>query len=103
MNGVLIDRLVPQLDGNGNPVFEVDIDGNLILDANGDPIPVLVTVPIAPALRANNARGSGDLFNLFAPGGTHEGYLEPVELKLLAEWLDIGAQYYNNPFDVPQN
>jgi hypothetical protein len=23
------------------------------------------------------------------------------ELRLVAEWLDIGAQYYNNPFDVP--
>jgi hypothetical protein len=23
------------------------------------------------------------------------------ELRLIAEWLDIGAQYYNNPFDVP--
>jgi hypothetical protein len=22
-------------------------------------------------------------------------------LRLIAEWLDIGAQYYNNPFDVP--
>ena len=38
-------------------------------------------------------------------GGSHAGYLSPAELRLLAEWLDIGAQYFNNPFDpaVPLN
>jgi hypothetical protein len=25
--------------------------------------------------------------------------LSPSELRLISEWLDIGAQYYNNPFD----
>jgi hypothetical protein len=24
-----------------------------------------------------------------------------AELRLLSEWVDIGAQYYNNPFDAP--
>ena len=32
----------------------------------------------------------------------HTGTLNPAELKLIAEWLDIGGQYYNNPFAVPQ-
>ncbi len=103
MNGVLIDRLIPLLDGNGNPVFQVDDEGELILDDNGDPIPVLVTVPIGAPLVANSANARSNIFDLFAAGGSHAGYLEPVELKLLAEWLDIGAQYYNNPFDVPQD
>lgn len=31
----------------------------------------------------------------------HNGMLTPEELKLIAEWLDIGAQYYNNPFAAP--
>lgn len=31
----------------------------------------------------------------------HNGLLSPEELRLIAEWLDIGAQYYNNPFDAP--
>ena len=31
----------------------------------------------------------------------HAGKLSLHELRLVAEWLDIGAQYYNNPFDVP--
>jgi len=24
-------------------------------------------------------------------------------MRLLSEWVDIGAQYYNNPFDAPTN
>ncbi len=26
-----------------------------------------------------------------------------AELKLVAEWLDIGAQYFNDPFAAPVN
>jgi len=31
--------------------------------------------------------------------------LTPAELRLIAEYLDIGGQYFNNPFDpaAPQN
>lgn len=31
----------------------------------------------------------------------HTGVLSPAELKLISEWLDIGGQYYNDPFAVP--
>ena len=31
----------------------------------------------------------------------HAGFLTAAELRLLSEWVDIGAQYYNNPFDAP--
>jgi hypothetical protein len=41
-------------------------------------------------------------FSRFNPGGTHAGWLTPAELKLISEWLDIGAQYFNDPFAVPQ-
>ena len=47
------------------------------------------------------ALASGRFFDLFAPGGSHAGRLAPAELRLIAEWLDIGAQYYNDPFAVP--
>ena len=40
-------------------------------------------------------------FAPFGPGGSHEGWLSPAELRLLSEWTDIGAQYFNNPFDAP--
>ena len=101
-NGALIDRLVPVTDANGNPVFEVDADGNLLLDANGDPIPVMRTTGIAPAMNVNSAASNNRFFQLFDAGGSHQGRLSGAELKLIAEWLDIGGQYYNNPFDVPQ-
>jgi hypothetical protein len=57
-------------------------------------------------MSAAGARVSG-FFSCFdagaggCPGRSHVGQLSGAELKLLAEWLDIGAQYYNNPFDVP--
>jgi len=31
----------------------------------------------------------------------HTGFMTAAELRLLSEWVDIGAQYYNNPFDAP--
>ena len=52
------------------------------------------------------ANNSDTFFGRFDPasGNAHATYLiTPAELKLLAEWLDIGAQYYNNPFDAPLN
>jgi hypothetical protein len=103
VNGALIDQLIPVLDANGNPVFEVDEDGNLILDPEGNPIPVTQTVPVGATMRVSAANNSRGFFNLFANGGSHAGRLNAAELKLLSEWLDIGGQYYNNPFDVPQD
>lgn len=44
-----------------------------------------------------------DFFSWFAEGGYHAGALSDAELRLISEWLDIGAQYYNNPFDAPEN
>lgn len=101
VGGVLVDRQVQATDALGNPLFETDADGNLILDSGGNPIPVLVPVGVAPAMSVAGARASGAFFSRFDAGGSHQGLLEPVEMKLIAEWLDIGAQYYNNPFDVP--
>ncbi len=35
----------------------------------------------------------------------HTGFLTADELRLISEWIDIGAQYFNDPFDpaAPQN
>jgi hypothetical protein len=33
----------------------------------------------------------------------HSTFMTPAELRLLSEWVDIGAQYYNNPFAAPLN
>lgn len=101
--GVLQDRLVQATDAGGAPLFETDADGNLILDGAGDPIPVMLTITVPASMSASGARASSRFFSRFDAGGTHAGRLQPEELRLIAEWLDIGAQYYNNPFDVPVN
>lgn len=59
------------------------------------------TINVTPPMRVAGALSSPRFFNIFAPGGTHDGRLTPAELRLISEWLDIGGQYYNNPFDVP--
>ena len=96
---------IPATDANGNIIFQTDVNGNPLLDANGNPIPELVPVEVTvrapgPWMSANGA-ASSSFFAVFDPGGTHAGDLSPAELRLLAEWLDIGAQYFNNPFDAP--
>jgi hypothetical protein len=81
--GAVVPRQVPgPPDANGNPTF---------------------TTPQLPAsMAASNARGSR-FFNVMN-NGTHAGMLSTAELRLLSEWLDIGAQYYNDPFPpTPQN
>lgn len=94
--------LVQDTDANGNPLFQLDANGDPLLDNNGQMIPVMVPLGnIAPALSVNGAAASSRFFDLFAPGGSHAGRLTPDELKLLAEWIDVGGQYYNNPFDAP--
>jgi hypothetical protein len=54
-------------------------------------------------MSVNGARASNRFFNSFAQGGVHPDWLSPAELKLISEWLDIGGQYYNNPFEAPVN
>lgn len=84
LNGATLqDRLVPG----------VDADGNAIL------VPVAAPGPYISTDGAN----SSDFFGIFDAGGTHAGFLSTAELRLISEWVDIGAQYYNNPFDVPAN
>jgi hypothetical protein len=84
-NGALVDatRVVGQ-----------DADGNDILE----PIP-----QPAPA-SAGSALASSDFFDRFNdPNDLHFNILSQAEQRLVAEWLDVGAQYYNNPFDAPEN
>jgi hypothetical protein len=103
LEGVLLDRLVIVTDQNGDTVFELDEEGELILDAEGNAIPVTQTVGVRNSMSVNGAHSSNRFFTPFNSGGTHEGWLTPAELKLLSEWLDIGGQYYNDPFTAPVN
>ena len=85
VNGALVDaQQQVGVDDDGNPIFDV--------------------IPIAPPARTAGALASGDFFNRFEdPNDLHYNILSPSERRLIAEWLDVGAQYYNNPFDAPVN
>ena len=100
IGGVLVDRLVQQVDADGNLVFLRDANGELILDENGNPIPVMVAVTIPASMRVGGALASQRFFSQFSQGGSHQGYLSAAELRLISQWLDMGAQYYNSPFAV---
>jgi hypothetical protein len=85
VNGALVDA---------QQQVDVDIDGNPIFDV----------IPIPSPANVGGARASGDFFGRFEDPNNleHYGVLSSAERRLIAEWLDVGAQYYNNPFDVPQ-
>ena len=54
-------------------------------------------------MSAAGALASTAFVSRFNPDGSHAGRLDPAELRLVFEWLDIGAQYYNDPFAVPDS
>lgn len=98
---------------------EIDPDGNVLT--------LTETLPLPTPMRAGRASSSTVFFSCFEggscgldsppplpdncteDGGTivpasrdtvvHTGMLSASELRLISEWLDIGGQYYNNPFD----
>ncbi len=104
---------VPVLDENGDPTF----------DLNGNPITQFIDDPAAsttPSMSARSARESYfmekmtetelDADRVLTPVTDpayvdHSAFMTADELRLISEWLDIGAQYFNDPFDpdVPMN
>jgi hypothetical protein len=63
---------------------------------------------VPASMSANGAAASSRFFSKMenAPGAgqtDHRDFMSPSELRLLSEWLDIGAQYYNDPFVAPAN
>ncbi len=98
-NGILVDLLVAA-PGPPDPV-------------TGLPTTIMVPVSLAPPMAAGSANASAAtslaIFdpnyqdpNAGRPGEVdHRGFLTPAELRLISEWLDIGAQYYNDPFVAP--
>ena len=67
-------------------------------------VPVKTTSSVPGTLSSGSAAGSSFFAVLSGTSvGTvnHAGFMTPAELRLLSEWVDIGAQYYNNPFSAP--
>jgi len=79
------------------------------LNMGGAPVPVMDPGPVllAPPMKAGSANGSEAKFLRMFDGTYHDpvldhtGFLTTAELRLISEWLDIGAQYYNDPFVAP--
>jgi hypothetical protein len=78
----------------------------------GQPTTIEVVVNTAGPMSAGSAAGSGAFFGMFdgtdaaVNGGQagyvdHTGFLTPAELRLISEWLDVGGQFYNDPFVAP--
>jgi hypothetical protein len=91
-----------------SPDNEQELNGaNLqdrLVQVGTDPVtgdPIFAPVGVNPSMNPGGARLSGQFFDRFATGGSHAGRLTPAELRLLSEWVDIGAQYYNDPFLAP--
>ncbi len=90
--GVLQDIMVPTA-GPPDPV-------------TGLPTTVLMPVVLTPPMTAGSAAGSTTFLRMFDgsfhdPVQDHTGYLSAAELRLIVEWLDIGGQFYNDPFVAP--
>jgi hypothetical protein len=85
VGGALVDRTVPAIDPDTG-------------------LTIQVPVPVARSLVPTSALGSTRFFNKFAVAGSgvdHRTFLTPAELRLISEWVDIGAQYFNNPIGLP--
>ena len=97
---------IPVLDGDGNPLI---INGVAQTEFIDDP-----AARVAPSMSANGARSSYFIEKMtgqeldagrgLTPADDpsyvdHAGFLSAHELKMIGEWLDIGAQYVNDPFD----
>jgi Hydrazine synthase alpha subunit middle domain/WD40-like Beta Propeller Repeat len=91
--GVLQDLLVPGPPGPPDPV-------------TGLPTTTMVPVSLPSPMSAGSAAGSTTFLRMFDgsfhdPVLDHTGFLSPAELRLISEWLDIGAQFFNDPFVAP--
>jgi hypothetical protein len=93
------DGPAPLVPDNFRSYHELLSQGSSLVIGPPDPVTGLPT--LVPLMSVAGAAASNVFFMRFAAGGFHDGYLTPAELRLLAEWLDIGAQYYNDPFAVP--
>jgi hypothetical protein len=85
------------------------------IDAGGNLVDINPAVGVPASMTANGARSSFfiekmtgtelDAPRVILAGYDHTPMLSGAELKLISEWLDLGAQNFNDPFDLtaPQN
>lgn len=95
----------PVLDDQGNPIFRLN-NGEIVLERS-EPY-----VRAGISINSGLARGSYLIEKLteeelrapqtLNPNGqqvNHSAMMNPSELRLITEWIDIGGQYFNEPYD----
>jgi hypothetical protein len=92
---------------------ELELQGGVLVErlvqVGVDPVtgqPQFAPVPVPASMSAQGARASSRFFDEIetaTDGVDHRDFMSPSELRLLSEWLDIGAQYYNDPFAAPDD
>lgn len=90
----------PILDASGQPILDIDDD-------------VVKVRRETPLVSTGHARGSYVVEKLFeqellatrnlTSTVNHAGFLNRAEKRLLTEWIDLGGQYYNDPFAADAN
>jgi hypothetical protein len=73
---------------------------------NPGPPPTQAPVMLAAPMVAGDAAESTPFLRMFDgrfrdPVLDHTGFMTIGELRLISEWLDIGGQFYNDPFVAP--
>jgi hypothetical protein len=79
------------------------------LEFQTDPVTNVTTCvafrQVSASMNVNGGSGVSRFFQKMegTAGTPHRDFMLPSELRLLSEWLDIGAQYFNDPFTAPEN
>lgn len=100
-----------KLDANNLPIITVNNDGEVEIERFPAPVATgranqssrtsyLIEVISNQELRAN---GDQDDPQTLTGVHDHSAYLNTAEKRLVTEWVDLGAQYYNSPFNSSGN
>jgi hypothetical protein len=89
--------------------FELTLNMGVLQDLtvnNPGPPPTQAPVMLAAPMLAGDAAASTAFLRMFDgrfkdPVLDHTGFMTIGELRLISEWLDIGGQFYNDPFVAP--
>jgi len=108
----------PLLDANGQPTITIDDDGEVRIERESPPVEPgsardsrlierIFEQPLKAGVSNTTVRafcraGGASCFN-GATWTDHSGFTSVSERRLISEWIDIGAQYYNDAFDGSGN
>jgi Hydrazine synthase alpha subunit middle domain/WD40-like Beta Propeller Repeat len=90
--------------------FELTLNMGVLQEltvTNPGPPPSQQPVMLPAPMVAGDAAASTAFFRMFDANGfadpvlDHRGFMTIGELRLVSEWLDIGGQFYNDPFVAP--